>query len=553
MSDQTKSRFAVDLDDLERQLRQTATGQPRAANADPLAELARIVGRDDPYKAMFAQAPVATARAEPRVATEPLAAPAPRPKAELSLDDLLRDMDAAPARAAAAVKPAVAAAQAPVGAAAPSRDMIDEFDKLLRDELRGSVQPTSSAALASAPAPSVAPVPVPPPRPALRAVETQDRPPAARDLDDIAREEAGRLGPAQDRMAHDRMADEPPPADYPEPPAEPPKDLRSLEARQPRKGMVMAAALLGVAVLGIGAVIGVRVTGGGAPSGEPPLVRAEPGPTRVQPQNPGGVEIPNQNKEILERREAAQPADSRVVNREEQPLDVQTAARTASRVILPPLNPPAPTATPNGGANGAAALAPTGQAEPPATGLGEPRRVRTVSVRPDGTIAGPNGPTTPTATGSAPPPTSTATARPTTPPAPPATPPRPVTRPAAEEPATARPVAQRPPERTQTAAAPATTPATIPPPRAAEPAQPAGSGFMVQLAAPGSEAEARATFASLQRRFNDQLSGEAPTIRRAEANGRTVYRVRIGPFSREDAVEKCEALRAAGGQCFIAR
>lgn len=77
---------------------------------------------------------------------------------------------------------------------------------------------------------------------------------------------------------------------------------------------------------------------------------------------------------------------------------------------------------------------------------------------------------------------------------------------------------------------------------------------MVQLGAPGSEAEARATFNTLQRRFSEQLGGQSPVIRRADVgNGRTVYRLRVGPFSRDEAVERCEALRAAGGQCFIAR
>ena len=77
---------------------------------------------------------------------------------------------------------------------------------------------------------------------------------------------------------------------------------------------------------------------------------------------------------------------------------------------------------------------------------------------------------------------------------------------------------------------------------------------MVQLGAPGSEAEARSSFTSLQRRFTAQLSGESPTIRKADVgNGKTVYRLRVGPYSREDAAEKCEALKAAGGNCFIAR
>jgi SPOR domain len=77
---------------------------------------------------------------------------------------------------------------------------------------------------------------------------------------------------------------------------------------------------------------------------------------------------------------------------------------------------------------------------------------------------------------------------------------------------------------------------------------------MVQLGAPGSESEARATFSSLQRRFASELGGEAATIRRAELpGGRTVYRLRVGPFTNEEAARKCEALKAAGGQCFLAR
>jgi cell division protein FtsN len=98
-------------------------------------------------------------------------------------------------------------------------------------------------------------------------------------------------------------------------------------------------------------------------------------------------------------------------------------------------------------------------------------------------------------------------------------------------------------QRQQVAAAPAAPPA----PREA----PAGGGFMVQLGAPGSEAEARTTFAALQRRYGQALAGETPVIRRADVGGRTVYRLRIGPYSRSDAAEKCQAIQAAGGQCFI--
>ncbi|MGL5137141.1 MAG: SPOR domain-containing protein, partial [Beijerinckiaceae bacterium] len=49
------------------------------------------------------------------------------------------------------------------------------------------------------------------------------------------------------------------------------------------------------------------------------------------------------------------------------------------------------------------------------------------------------------------------------------------------------------------------------------------------------------------------LGSLAPNIRSAEVNGRSVYRVRVGNLSREDAVGLCERLKADGGSCFVAR
>jgi cell division protein FtsN len=44
-----------------------------------------------------------------------------------------------------------------------------------------------------------------------------------------------------------------------------------------------------------------------------------------------------------------------------------------------------------------------------------------------------------------------------------------------------------------------------------------------------------------------------PNIRSAEVNGRSVYRVRVGNMSREEAVSLCEKLKADGGSCFVAK
>ncbi len=78
-------------------------------------------------------------------------------------------------------------------------------------------------------------------------------------------------------------------------------------------------------------------------------------------------------------------------------------------------------------------------------------------------------------------------------------------------------------------------------------------GFTVQLAAEGSEEAARAKFSRMRSQHSSVLSGASPTIRSAEVNGRSVFRVRVGDMSREEAVSMCERLKANGGSCFVAR
>jgi cell division septation protein DedD len=336
----------------------------------------------------------------------------------------------------------------------------------------------------------------------------------------------------------------------------------------------MIGGLVSVAAVGIIGAISFK-PGPKAPSGEPPTIKAAVEPTKVQPQNPGGAEVPNQNRQILERKPDTKPAETRVVTTEEQPMDVQAAARQAARVVLPgaPATPAAPAApamaptasapaAPAPGTPPATAAAPPAAAPPAAAPLGEPRRVRTVAIRPDGSVIGqpPAAGAAPAAAPAAPsistmaPPQATPVAQP---PARPATPP-PTATPAASPVKTAEristPAAQTP-ATPQAAPAARPQPAPAPAQRAAAPAAAETTGgFVVQLGAPGSEAEARTSFAALQRRFPDQLGGRSPVVRKAElADGRTVYRLRVGPLSREGATSLCQSLQANGGSCFIAR
>ena len=72
-------------------------------------------------------------------------------------------------------------------------------------------------------------------------------------------------------------------------------------------------------------------------------------------------------------------------------------------------------------------------------------------------------------------------------------------------------------------------------------------------AAEGSEDSARSKFGQLRTRHSAVLSGMSPNIQSAEVNGRSVYRVRVGSMSRDEAVGLCERLKSSGGSCFVAR
>jgi cell division septation protein DedD len=252
---------------------------------------------------------------------------------------------------------------------------------------------------------------------------------------------------------------------------------------------------------------------------------------KVAPQDPGGVEIPNQSKQIYER--SAQDTQTRVVNREEQPIDVRQATRSAGIPANPSMQRLATDA------------------------LGEPRRVRTVTIRPsDGAIVMPDqsgaaravaappvadpSPATP-AKVLPPQRPRDATSTPAPRPGPGASATEVPVRPSAQSAAEASPprMAAAPQailrEPTETSAAPVISP-----------------GFTVQLGVRNTDRDARSLFDQLQQRYGGDLKGFSPIVREAEINGKTAYRLRVGPMSREDATALCVRLKSAGGQCFVA-
>jgi len=519
MSEPARNRFALDLEDLERQLRGAGQTPRPGQQADPLAELTRIVGQDDPLKDIFAE------RRQP---------PRPAMRQEPSFEVV-------PPQAA----PAVPEVRQPP---AEMRGALDEFEALLRrTEPRRAEAPVPVQAR-PAPQPEFEPdYDLPEPLPYSRPAPIQGAAPP-RDLDERAQYRQAPAAYAPEEPAYDYgQAQQAMPApEYGE------EDMPDLEPRRSRKGLWAAAAVIAIGLVGVGAAFTLR-GGSVTKDGQPPLIAADSGPVKVAPANPGGAEIPNQNKQIYERGPDTPTAPTKVVNNEEQPVDVQQAARSMAPRVVAPGGGTALAAAPSAPERSIVPPEPGLTPMPPVPGLGEPRKVRTVSIRPDGTPA--QSPVTvdsnqPIATGSAPSRSlanqgaNVALSRPMQ--LPPAAP-------KVEARATTPPAATTPVAPTRLASA-APAPAAAPPAPATAAVRAGTGDFVVQLGAPGSEAEARATYAALQRKYPQQLGGQAPIVRKTElAGGKTVFRLRVGPYSREDATSMCSALQAAGGQCFIAK
>ncbi|WP_146035661.1 SPOR domain-containing protein, partial [Methylopila sp. Yamaguchi] len=90
---------------------------------------------------------------------------------------------------------------------------------------------------------------------------------------------------------------------------------------------------------------------------------------------------------------------------------------------------------------------------------------------------------------------------------------------------------------------------------AAAPRPSASGGFVVQVTSQRSEAEARAAYAALQRKFPGVLGQYGANIQSANVGDRgTYYRVRVGPFADGgQASTVCNNLRSAGGDCVVSR
>jgi sporulation related protein len=306
-------------------------------------------------------------------------------------------------------------------------------------------------------------------------------------------------------------------------------------------GLLTAVVLVGCGVLGTAGAYGYRTYYSGARATDAPIIVAEKSPNKMVPASAGA-----DSAKPIQDRVGDKNANERVVARQEEPVSFSDAS--GPRVMLP-----APiTSSPGAG------LSVQSNPRAPASASTEPKPVRTVAIRPEGV-----DPITRSVNGAGAPPQTTpsqpvAATRQSPPPAVrPASPPRNGGGPLSLEPqgsgGEAALSSQAPPRAATVPAGAATAPAGAPRLASASASSPATGGYVVQISSQRSEADAQASFHSLQSKFPRELGDREAIVRRADLGQKGIfYRAMVGPFgSAGDADQFCSGLKAAGGQCIV--
>ncbi len=341
--------------------------------------------------------------------------------------------------------------------------------------------------------------------------------------------------------------------------AQPPRAVKSS-----RRPVYLLAATIAVGVVGIGTAFALKGHISTSPR-EVKTILADENPTKVQP--PADTAADSQASQDAGMSGKGQTPPTALANREEQPVDLLQAAREnaaaqarrtdASSVPVPPS--PGQVQTAMADPSGA-----VGQ-NFPINDMPAPKRVRVVSVRPDGTIL-PNDNPPPAAMPAPRAPAGKTSdragpvAKPSTPKAAASKSTSRVTTPKsidqladAPDDAAPAPAAKTKKPKPQRVASADTGEAEATQTVSPEPEAAGSGGFAVQLAAPGTEADAKSTSSRLAKKFAGSLGGHHLGFHKAESNGKSVFRVRVSSLSKPDAVSLCEKLKADGGSCFVAK
>ena len=298
-------------------------------------------------------------------------------------------------------------------------------------------------------------------------------------------------------------------------------------------------ALLGALIVPViaGGAAWAWVSSHRAPEGPVPVIAADATPEKVKPEDEGGMQVPNQNVEIL---------------------NGQSTTAEQPAVLPPPEQPVAPPTNETTDQANAAPQAPAiTDAPKPAETTPTPPATADQSAAP--TVDAPAIPSV-----SAPEPGQTAAA-----PAPTPVVPEPQTQQAAPAPAEPTPApattAEKPAEPAAPAPAASTAKAPEPAPApkaetqtaavAAAPsvAPTAGGAARVQLAAVKSEALAKSEWAKLQKAHPSLLGTLTLNVQAVDKNGSKLYRIQAGPLTKAQAKDLCTKLKAEKQDCLVAK
>ena len=527
--------------------------------------------QDEPYVDTDEVPPAAPAPEPDRFDIPPvfgLGGPSPQPAPAVAQPVPVAIPPAAPR----AAEPFAPVSRAPSNAVRPQDDdigldPIDEIENLIGRA--GQVErnpapvappvaerPAPSAALRSLATPTMPANPAPPPR-AAAPIPRSARPNPRQQhtgADEAILAAAAATG-ADVGWVHSPQLEDPEQA-YAEPAQRAPRGFRlSRRVAAP----IVALTLLGAAGFGL-----YWVLGNAAPSGPAPLLTADSTPVKETPTVDPAASTPNQSV-VFNEIDGVQPgADEQLVSRDQADVNEVTQV-------------PPPETSDEGLAN---------------------RKVRTVTVRPDGTIVSsddsvagssmlpvvrPNVPAVPGAQTASSALTTASAEQPLT--TPPATTPQPITPPPATvtpvqagatvpavdaagaaipgkttviplaKPSSFRPQPTGTPPATSVNAiiqqAPASaTPTPTPAPEAGS-VQLSNAPAYVQLASHRTEAEARQSANTIVSRFGPLFKGANLEVQRIELGDRGIYyRVRVPADSLQSANDLCAQVKAAGGDCF---
>jgi len=286
-------------------------------------------------------------------------------------------------------------------------------------------------------------------------------------------------------------------------------------------------------VIGVG--LGLAVAGGAAwyflkgsaltfTPGEVAFIKAEPSPYKVKPENPGGLQVENQDKLVYDR-----------VAKGDAPARVENLLPPAEEPKAPPLKPKveAPLEEPPK----AAASPPLPEATAPAAPAKEPPPEplkQAIKDEPPPASGKPVPLTAPPAAPAAatPDPLAAAVAAAT------------AGRTAATAPAAPAPTTETPPEPATAAAS-----QTIPPPSAS------GGTYQIQLASVLSEQAALAEWGRISGKHKEVLGAYTPSVTKADLGERGVfYRLRAGPLADKAAADAlCSSLTSVNVGCIVVK